>query len=461
MRADLLSQLLCPNCGGALTASVRSPSQGSEIEYGILTCGCNEYPIIGGIPIFKVEGRVDVMRQTADSVLQYGPNIKELISLVRAGQYEKALLLLLVIPKRTVNKLLAFVDYAPQKARAGVQALARRLWSNQQQKNRELLVNIEKGTTAHDLISFFYRDSLRSEDYNYFYYRFSQPRHLAQLSLASLLPVSEKPILDLACGFGHVMHYWIMTHPGQRVVGVDRNFFQLYVARHWVAPGGDFICSEADLKLPFSSHSFCGVFCGDAFHCFLRRWQCAEEMKRVIEPEGLIILARFGNRQAGPREGYELSVEGYLKLFEGLRWRMLSEDDLLQGYLKRLGPQLEEPSTLSGLTPLKWLYLVASERAERFRNYPRFETWPHSVGRLKLNPLYREVNKDPAGNMTVEFQFPSSWYEFENSACSQYMPKTAIISTSTLNALSAGTWSDEIESLVRQCVIIGVPDRYL
>ena len=172
MRADLLSQLLCPNCGGALTASVKSPAQGSEIEYGILTCGCNEYPIIGGIPIFKVEGRVDVMQQTTDSILQYGPNIKELISLVRDGQYEKALLLLLVIPKRIVNKLLALVDYVPQKARAGVKALGTRLWSDQQQKNRELLVNMEQGTTALDLISFFYRYSLRSELYNHFSYKF-------------------------------------------------------------------------------------------------------------------------------------------------------------------------------------------------------------------------------------------------------------------------------------------------
>jgi ubiquinone/menaquinone biosynthesis C-methylase UbiE/uncharacterized protein YbaR (Trm112 family) len=461
MRADLLSQLVCPNCGGALTASIRSPSQGGEIEYGILTCGCNEYPIIGGIPIFKAEGRVDVMQQTSDSVLHYGPSIKELISLVRAGQYEKALLLLLVIPKRIVNELLAAVDYVPQKARAGVQALGRRLWSNQQRKNRDLLVNMEKGTTAIELIGFFYGHSLRSELCNHFSYKFSQPRHLAGLSLASLLPVSEKPILDLACGFGHFMHYWIMSHPGQRVVGVDRNFFQLYVARHWVAPDADFICSEADLKLPFSSHSFGGVFCADAFHCFLRRWQCAEEMKRLIEPAGWIILARFGNSEAEPREGYELSVEGYLKLFDGLFWRMFSEDDLLRGYLKRLGPQLEEPSTLSALAPHKWLYLVASGRPERFRDYPRFETWPHSVGRLKLNPLYREVNRDPAGNMTVEFQFPSRWYEFENSACSQYMPKRAVISTNTLHALSARAWSDEIESLVRQCVIIGVPDRYL
>ena len=460
MREDLLSRLLCPNCGGALTASLRSPSQGSEIEYGILACDCGEYPVIGGIPIFKTEGRVDVMQQTADSVLQYGPRVKELIGLVRAGQNEKALLSLLVMPPRNANRLLAFADDVPRPARPVVRALGSRLWSNQQRKQRELLVALEKGTTAHDLISFFYRHSQQRELYNHFYYKFSQPRHLAGLSLASLLPVSEKPILDLACGFGHFMHYWLATHPGQRVIGLDRNFFQLYVARNWLAPGGDFICFEADLKLPFPSHSLGGVFCADAFHYFLRRWQCAEEMKRVIEPGGLIILARFGNGQVEPREGYELSVAGYVRLFDGLAWRMVSENDLLQEYLERLGPQLGEPSILSALAAEKWLYFVASERPERFRNYPRFEAWPQAAGRLKLNPLYHEIHKDSGGNVTVEFRFPSKWYEFENSACPQYMPETAVVSKEALSAMAAGAWSEEIESLVRHCVVLGLPERY-
>jgi SAM-dependent methyltransferase len=426
-----------------------------------LTCGCSEYPIVGGIPIIKAAGRINVMHQTTDSILQIGPDVKDLIALLRAGQNEKALLSLIVIPRRFIGKLLALADCAPTKVKGGIQILANRLWSKEQHKAREFLVEAKDEATARDLLAFYYRGSLRSELYNHFTYLFAQPRHLAGLSLASLFPASGKPILDLACGFGHYMHYWCTNHPGRRVIGVDRNFFQLYVAKNRIAPGGDFICSEADDKLPFVSQSFCGVFCSDAFHYFLRRWQCAEEMKRVVEPGGLIILARFGNSQAEPREGYELSAEGYLKLFDGLSWRMFSEDELLQGYLRRLGPQLEKPSPLSVLAPHKWLYIVACEGPESFKNYPRFETWPHSVGRLKLNPLYREVNKDPAGNMTVEFQFPSSWYEFENSACSRYMPKTAIISPTAFSALSSGTWSDEIESLVRQCIIVGMPERYL
>jgi hypothetical protein len=62
--------------------------------------------------------------------------------------------------------------------------------------------------------------------------------------------------------------------------------------------------------------------------------------------------------------------------------------------------------------------------------------------------------------MTVEFRFPSKWYEFENSACTQYMPKTALVSKESLNALASGTWSENLESLVRHCVVVGMPERY-
>ena len=62
--------------------------------------------------------------------------------------------------------------------------------------------------------------------------------------------------------------------------------------------------------------------------------------------------------------------------------------------------------------------------------------------------------------MTVEFQFPSKWYEFENSACLQYMPRTAVVSKAALSAMAAGTSSEEIESLIRRCVVLGMPERY-
>jgi len=183
-------------------------------------------------------------------------------------------------------------------------------------------------------------------------------------------------------------------------------------------------------------------------------------MKRLVEAGGLIVLSRFGNRRVEPREGYELTVDGYLRLFDGIPTRMVSEEDLLREYLKKSGPPFDEQPAMTHLASQKWLYLLASENRALFRDHPEFETWPHAAGRLRLNPLYHEIHKDSDGNMTVEFRFPSKWYEFENSACTRYMPATALVSKEVLNSIASGTWSEDLESLIRRCVIVGMPERY-
>src|SRR3712207_7263067 len=37
----------------------------------------------------------------------------------------------------------------------------------------------------------------------------------------------------------------------QLVIGVDENFFGLYVAKHWIAPEAEYISCVADSSLPF------------------------------------------------------------------------------------------------------------------------------------------------------------------------------------------------------------------
>ena len=400
------------------------------------------------------------MRQTVDSVLNIGPKVKDLVELIRRGCHEQALLRLLVIPNRWASRLLAMSDTVPPRARKWTEGLADLFWSRQQQKQRDFLTCGRDKTTALEMIRFFYESSMRSEVYHYFCCRFGQPRHLAALSLASLFPESEKPVLDLACGFGHLTHYWLNSRRNQSIIGVDRNFFQLYVAKNWLAPGGEFICAEADLRLPFVSQGLSGVFCSDAFHCFLRRAVCADEMKRITDASGLIVLARMGNRHVEPREGYELSAERYSDLFRGLLTRIVSEEDLLDSYLKRMEPQLQAMPQANSLERNKWLSLVASGDPGKLRNYGQFEQWPHAAGRLSLNPLYHKHIGNDSAEVSLSLRFPSKWYEFENSGCLRYMPQSLVVPKRVLDELKNSTSSKEIESLVEKCVLVGMPARY-
>jgi uncharacterized protein YbaR (Trm112 family) len=64
MKIETLRLLRCPYCGQPLECL--EPVQiGDEIEHGILECGCSNFPIVAGIPIFKRDGRFERTRPPA------------------------------------------------------------------------------------------------------------------------------------------------------------------------------------------------------------------------------------------------------------------------------------------------------------------------------------------------------------------------------------------------------------
>lgn len=461
MKVGLLSLLICPNCGGRLEARCRRPEQGEEIESALLSCACSEFPVVGGIPIFTRGERHDVMNMTTDRALRRGPEMKVLKDLVRSGSGREALRLLLVPAGRIASKVLGAEELLPGRvARAlRLRELAYRAWTKKAKKEDDLLLDPDAPTTAVDAFDFYRQRLGLFSLYNYSKYRFGQPRYLSALALATLLPASPGPVLDLACGFGHLLHYWSAANPGHPLVGVDRNFFQVYVAKRWVAPEAEYVCCEADRKLPFATGSFGGVYCSDAFHYFLRKLQSAEEMVRVVEEDGIIVLTRVGNAGVEPREGYELQPEQYLRLLPDLPSRLIPDRFLQEDYRRRLGPQLATPAREAAARE-KWLSLVASRRSDIFRNHPRFSVWPHGYGRRRIHPLYRQTGRDAAGTATLQLTFPSELSEFENADCRSYLPARIEVEKRVLADLREGVSSAPVEDLVDRGLAMGYPPRF-
>src|SRR6187397_2573257 len=102
VKTSTLRILMCPYCAGGLTLEARRPAEGGEVESGILRCECGEFPILGGIPTFRRD-RLDTMKQTSDAAIHRGPDVRLLLSKIRAGEADGALLLLLVPPGRAVR----------------------------------------------------------------------------------------------------------------------------------------------------------------------------------------------------------------------------------------------------------------------------------------------------------------------------------------------------------------------
>ena len=457
MRTSTVALLECPFCGGALSVARRDPEAGEEIESGILRCACGEIPVVGGIPIFRREGRVDVMLQTRDAPSSVGPPVHAVLELVRSGRGEEALLLLLVPPDRSIRKALLAVELMPARWQGRARRALQSAWARRARARSGAFLEHPPKATAREVLSDHYRRLGRPEHFHHFFHRFSQPRHLTSLALAELLAEGRGAGLDLACGPGHTLHALATRAPRRAWIGLDRNFFELYFARRWTAPGADYVCADADGPLPFARGVFGGALCSDAFHYFLRKRLSAAELLRVVDLEGVILLSRIGNRLVEPREGYELDPGGYRALFPGAASRLASDRGILDRYLSGRAPDLSGERPGEELAKEKWLSLVVDRGGRALRDHGAFSAWPHGFGRLRVNPLYA---KDAPDRGRWSLRMPSKWFEVENGACRAYMPETVELPDEVVAGLEAGRRTKETEELVRRCVVLGFPERY-
>lgn len=216
-----------------------------------------------------------------------------------------------------------------------------------------------------------------------------------------------------------------------------------------------------DRPLPFRSGSFDSAFCSDAFHLILNKAGCVREARRVISPDGLIGIVRFGNAAQEPREGHELTVDGYTRLFNGIPHLLLGEGELVESYLQRKGLDLRRRETPEDLEGQKWLSAFLAPREQALSEYSPFADWPHSEGRLAVNPIYRAESSTPKEGLKLRFEFPSEWYAFENEGYKEYAPDRVAISPEVLAAVRANDRTDAVQALIDRFVIIGVPDRYM
>lgn len=459
MKLTTLRVLMCPYCAGPLALEARRPEEGDEVESGILRCECSEFPILGGIPTFRRD-RLDTMKQTSDSAIHRGPDVRLLISKIRAGEADGALLLLLVPPDRAVRNTRRAGEVVPGRFGRRLVGRAYRAWERIGEGRRDLFLGDPSRFTAEDLLEYYGAGWFVHWDF--FLHRFGMPRQLTSLSLASMVVDSKEPVLDLACGMGHTLHYWTARQPDRLFVGVDRNFFQLYASRRWVAPRAEYVCSDADVPLPFRSGAFGAAFCMDAFHLFRGRVTAVQEMERITGDDGIVQIVRTGNALVKPNEGLELSPDGYLRLFDEAREsRYAPEEMLLERYLSGLGPALSAPGRPEDVAKDKWLSIVSSRRRDVFRDYGPFGPWPHGYGRLAINPLYLERGRSASGEVELELVFPTEWYEFENADCRRYMPARVTIPAADLEDVAAGRRTPRVEELIRATVVVGVPERYL
>ena len=326
-----------------------------------------------------------------------------------------------------------------------------------------LLTNPLDQFTACDLLDLYYhRSGFRMDDaYDYFALRFGQPRHLVALSFATLIHKPRKPILDLACGCGHITRTLVRRAKGQPVIGVDQNFISLYLAKNFIAPEAEYVCCVADGSLPFPSAFFSAAFCTDAFHYFANKTTSVRELKRLTQDDGLIVLVWIHNALFRcPYDGLPLPPEGYQALVADMPHRLVADSDVLVRYLRKEGPPLAYSAGIERLAHEPLLSVVASHQQELFKDYGSFEEWPHAEGSLRLNPLYIEEKRDSLEEIQLRRTFPSAFYIEEHAQAKDYLPETVKVLPHVLADLAHSKRTPEIEALIEKFIVLGVPDRF-
>jgi SAM-dependent methyltransferase/uncharacterized protein YbaR (Trm112 family) len=452
--ARLQAALRCPDCREPLTFSQAQHQPDDAGAYGILCCPTHVYPVIDGIPVLRT-GRVSVQDHMTGREEVVGPSVDELVSTVQGSEPTEALVDLLTFPPTLPLGLEQLpVLRLPLTRGPGNRAMI----AARRKKVRQLLAAPITEQTAQDWFELGYLRSrnVNRELYPYFLMRFGQPRYLASLSLATLLPTDGRPVLDLACGFGHVMHHLGSRANPVPTVGVDRNFFQLWVGRRWVAPHADYVCADAAAPLPFTDDAFGAAVCTDAFHLFGNQRACLAELRRC---GGFVIIDRVGNGLLEPHDvESELYPAGYVDLLDGAPYRMVGQRELVADYLAGRGPALAKQRPAEEFAEEKWLSIVIDPTERSFVDHPDFATAPHGEGRLGVNPIYRIERR--ADDVRLMFEFPSTWYAFENADMLAYHSAGIRLSSQEFAAARAGRPGARTDDLVRRFVLIGMPERY-
>ena len=416
MNLSLLELLRCPYCGNRLSLAdnISLKQLETTIDSGVLGCECCAFPVVSGIPTLIAN---DTTRET--------------VRALEAGHHETALFLMLDLDNET--------------RRADFQ---------------RLLADASKPT---------YRDALdilsRDAEGTYFIYRFSDPTYLAaETLLRAVAQHQTKPQrwLDLCGGSGHLTRVFDNINPDHKNdccnVLVDVTFWKLWLATRFTAPRCTPVCCDANHPLPMVDDIFQMILLSDAFPYIRHKRLLANEMTRVTDSDGLIVMphlhSALGDNMSA---GNTLAPTAYRNLFQQFQPRLFSDNRILSDVLNNRILDLSQSMSPSELGTEPALTLIASRNKNVFRKYEVPEPPPIS-GELRVNPLYQISHQDGCSVLTLVF--PSPEYEEEFRAVRDYLPKTITLNGSINSTVTPETRGYDNTELRRRKILLDLPHHY-
>ena len=434
---SLLSELHCPYCGSAINVAVRLPERSrlDSIDYGILQCACNLYPVVAGIPI-----------------IQHVDGLQSIVTFVRAGDQRRALL-------QAMN-------------------VFRVKWAHRTKWHQlKYYVDCRKLISSSDL---YFQDAVnlvrRPKVFSdYLFHRYANPSFLAAIGPLHLLGTledvrghgttsSNNPIrvLDLACGAGHTSFLMRHLFPELSVYSVDHDFVSLYLAKRYLAPNSTYLCLDAEVPSPFPDAYFDALFCLDAFHYFRSKRAIVAELNRVSKQYALWLFPHLHNAlQQNLVAGIPLSPDMYLECFSSALPKIFDETEIVNGLSKRHELNLSLNLSASDLNNSQTLTLIGGPE-DLWRVHDSFPTsFCEKRSSLTINPIYRPISLDDTAKR--ELTWPNDVMRRECLGAEAILPRSCQLSKAELQDLTNGSSKSDREQLVElvaNFVLVPLPPHY-
>ncbi|MFF0151731.1 class I SAM-dependent methyltransferase [Micromonospora sp. NPDC005203] len=182
----------------------------------------------------------------------------------------------------------------------------------------------------------------------YFLHRWSDPSWLAALALTAAHPPNGRPVVDLACGAGHLLRH-LVTHGHHDLTGMDVVFAKLWLARRFVLPPGApvaLVCADLTAAWPLPpSAAPRHVACHDALYFLPDKAAVVTAALACAGAGGAVLLGHLHNaRHPSGTSGLPLPPEDWQALLPAAR--AYAEEELTAATAAGRLPAPADPAAL-------------------------------------------------------------------------------------------------------------------
>lgn len=435
-RKEWAESLFCPYCGEGLKVIHVLSRRYGRIKNGVIGCSCTRFPVTEGIVNLGALGRAQ---------------LKTPVELLMNGDPEGACQVQLEIETlrgmnsfRIINKL----------ARLGLPCFD------------DIISAFRRHIASPFMACGTFESALRilniGEFGIYLKNRIAHPSLLATLPIIMLFPHLKCPrTLDIGCGTGHFEYLMKRFYPQAEITCTDRFFTNLYLAQKFFLPDARYVCTDNELKLPFSD-PFDLVFSSDVLHFQNNKTMIANEMVRLLENDGYLVLAHLHNSLGfNIEQGYPLTPREWQMQFPGLPTRLFNEENILMDFVQKGQIDLRQEHSHELLSNSDSLCLIGNRQSDfsAFFHDRLFPDLVKSPGPWALNPLYRH---DPAkqGSNTYTLFWESEKFKRECHLLEKILPADIRIDKEIWANGSINTAEGPLAALVKQFSILPCPANY-